>query len=62
MWWCCAPRVRVARSQYASFFYADGVRREHVHCEVQRRSSAVTLLPMRSTAPGRSVGVDGGFS
>ena len=24
-------------------FYADGVRREHVHCEVQRRSSAVTL-------------------
>ena len=62
MWWCCAPRVRAARSQCTSLFYADGGRREHDHCKAQGRLCDTSLLLMRTTSPGRSVGVDGGLT
>ena len=46
MWWCCAPRVRAARSQCTSLFYADGRRREHDHCKAQGRLCDTSLLSL----------------
>ena len=46
MWWCCAPRVRAARSQCTSLFYADGGRREHDHCKAQGRLCDTSLLSL----------------